>query len=256
MSNENPTDDELKASGASDAFIERTGTVQARLLNAMASIGYIQKDAKNSHFKYSYLSERAVKQAVQSALVAAGEMPTRIKMEVLSMSTPHLVFVKCIITFADGQKYDGLGCGADKGDKAVMKAQTAAIRECWKNIFCIPSGDDPEADPSTDKDDKPANGARSAASRSADAKPAQGHPANKPTEEQLAGLKTLREGLKLGSRDISAIISHSFGKRFGDMNAIEAERLAELLTSLPAEVASAVRDHGDLTDVPVVKGGA
>ena len=41
--------------------------------------------------------------------------------------------------------------GQDAGDKAVMKAQTAAIKYAYMLSLCIATGDDPEADSKTDE---------------------------------------------------------------------------------------------------------
>ena len=44
-----------------------------------------------------------------------------------------------------------IGSGQDAGDKAVMKAQTAAIKYAYMLSLCIATGDDPEADSKTDE---------------------------------------------------------------------------------------------------------
>ena len=45
----------------------------------------------------------------------------------------------------------GIGSGQDGGDKAVMKAQTAAIKYAYMLSLAISTGDDPEADGKTDE---------------------------------------------------------------------------------------------------------
>ena len=45
----------------------------------------------------------------------------------------------------------GIGSGQDSGDKAVMKAQTAAIKYAYMLSLSISTGDDPEADARTDE---------------------------------------------------------------------------------------------------------
>jgi hypothetical protein len=45
----------------------------------------------------------------------------------------------------------GIGSGQDSGDKAVMKAQTAAIKYAYLLSLAISTGDDPEADLKTDE---------------------------------------------------------------------------------------------------------
>lgn len=128
------------------------------LLQAMACVGYIQKDKRNKHSNYNYLSEEATKKAVQAALLKSGVMPSSIRFETLTdewlpigKGKQNIVKVLVTITFgtseSSGQRtYQGLGAGVDYTDKATMKAQTSALREAWKNVFCIPSGNDPEED--------------------------------------------------------------------------------------------------------------
>ena len=44
-----------------------------------------------------------------------------------------------------------MGSGQDAADKAVMKAQTAAIKYAFMLSLCIATGDDPEADAGIDE---------------------------------------------------------------------------------------------------------
>ena len=68
----------------------------------------------------------------------------------------HLATVKITITLTDSTSGEsvtivGLGSGQDAGDKAVMKAQTAAIKYAYLLSLNISTGDDPEADLQTDQ---------------------------------------------------------------------------------------------------------
>ncbi|WP_196595110.1 ERF family protein, partial [Pectinatus frisingensis] len=68
----------------------------------------------------------------------------------------RLATVKINITLIDRDSDEsititGLGSGQDAGDKAVMKAQTAAIKYAYMLSFAIATGDDPEADSKTDE---------------------------------------------------------------------------------------------------------
>ncbi|WP_196589981.1 ERF family protein, partial [Pectinatus frisingensis] len=68
----------------------------------------------------------------------------------------RLATVKVNITLIDRDSDEsititGLGSGQDAGDKAVMKAQTAAIKYAYMLSFAIATGDDPEADSKTDE---------------------------------------------------------------------------------------------------------
>ena len=84
----------------------------------------------------------------------------------LKGNTEHLATVKVEITLIDSDsgedvKIYGIGSGQDAGDKAVMKAQTAAAKYAYMLSFCIATGDDHEADSKTDENnfDEPQNGA-------------------------------------------------------------------------------------------------
>jgi hypothetical protein len=129
------------------------GKERRGLVAAMAEVGAVAKDKTNKHSKYSYQSEEAIKQAVQAALIATSTVPDSITMEILSddwrdgkQGQQNIIKVRVSLVF-DGRPYQGLGAGIDYGDKALMKAQTAAIREAWKTALCIPTSSlDPEND--------------------------------------------------------------------------------------------------------------
>lgn len=66
------------------------------------------------------------------------------------------VTVKVTITLVDAESGEsvvlvGLGSGQDVGDKAVMKAQTAAMKYAYLMSLAISTNDDPEADSRTDE---------------------------------------------------------------------------------------------------------
>lgn len=129
-------------------------TLREKLSACMAEIGYVRKDGNNTQQHYTYLSERAVKEACQAVFVKHGLVPEWIiRIEYASTrayagKNGFDAIVHAKIRFTCGESVltcEGVGMGRDPGDKAVMKAQTAAVRECLKNLFLIVSGDDPEA---------------------------------------------------------------------------------------------------------------
>jgi len=117
---------------------------------------YIQKDAKNTHFKYKYASAEAVLQKVNEAMTSRNvAKATQVEYEVL---TPGHVIAKLRIILVNGDDpkensliFEGIGEGKDTGDKASMKALTAAHKYAYATGLGISWGDDPEADSSTDK---------------------------------------------------------------------------------------------------------
>ena len=100
---------------------------------------------------------------VNAALVEQGlaslVIPELISLEEVKTakgSIEHLATVKVNITLIDRDSDEsvlitGIGSGQDSGDKAVMKAQTAAIKYAYMLSLSISTGDDPEADTRTDE---------------------------------------------------------------------------------------------------------
>ena len=137
--------------------------IARKLVLIMGECSHVAKDGFNDYHKYKYASAAGVLEAINAALV---------KHKVASVVTPtilsnfdvtnakgnveHQVTVGCNIMLIDsetGESIDlyGIGTGQDAGDKAVMKAETAAIKYAYLLSLAISTGDDPEADTKTDE---------------------------------------------------------------------------------------------------------
>ena len=137
--------------------------IARKLVLIMGECSHVAKDGFNDYHKYKYASAAGVLEAINAALV---------KHKVASVVTPailsnfdvtnakgnveHQVTVGCNIMLIDsesGESIDlyGIGTGQDAGDKAVMKAETAAIKYAYLLSMAISTGDDPEADSGTDE---------------------------------------------------------------------------------------------------------
>ena len=137
--------------------------IARKLVLIMGECSHVAKDGFNDYHKYKYASAAGVLEAINAALV---------KHKVASVVTPtilsnfdvtnakgnveHQVTVGCNIMLIDsetGESIDlyGIGTGQDAGDKAVMKAETAAIKYAYLLSMAISTGDDPEADTKTDE---------------------------------------------------------------------------------------------------------
>ena len=135
-------------------------TLVQKLADVMAEVGYVQKDATNEFHKYRYASAAAVLSKVNAALSSRGiavssmaELVAHDRIQGDKDKHKTIAVVKLTLIFNDGTdalQIEGLGSGEDTGDKAVMKANTAALKYALANAFLISWGDDPEADPSTD----------------------------------------------------------------------------------------------------------
>lgn len=134
-----------------------------KLIEVMEECAYVTKNGVNNFHKYKYATSADVLEKVNTAMVKHGVCTIAIP-EIVSMdeittvkgNVERLATVKINITFIDKDSEDsititGLGSGQDAGDKAVMKAQTAAIKYAYMLSFAIATGDDPEADNKTDE---------------------------------------------------------------------------------------------------------
>lgn len=138
-------------------------SIATKLIKVMEDCDYVQKDGKNSFHNYKYVSAANILEKVNESLVKNGlacyALPELISFEDVKTAkgnTEHLATVKMSVTLIDTESDEsleiiGLGSGQDVGDKAIMKAQTAALKYAWMLTLNISTGDDPEADSSVDE---------------------------------------------------------------------------------------------------------
>lgn len=137
--------------------------IAKKLVNVMIECGHIAKNGLNSYHQYKYATAEDVLLKVNSALtknkiasVVIPEIASMVDVINLKGNTEYLVTVNVQIKLIDSESGEcvdlfGIGSGQDAGDKAVMKAQTAAIKYAYMMSLCIATGDDPEADTKTDE---------------------------------------------------------------------------------------------------------
>ena len=141
------------------------GNLKKKWLNVMEECARINKDGYNSFQRYKYASAAGVMEAINPALVKNGIASTA-EVELLEMrevtlvqetrtKTERLATVKVTVTLHDTDSDEiitisGIGGGQDAGDKAVMKAQTAAIKYAFMMALEISTGDDPEKNINTE----------------------------------------------------------------------------------------------------------
>ena len=141
---------------------ERTN-IAKKLVLVMEECSHILKQGINEYHKYTYATAEDVLAKVNNSLtknrIASIVIPclqSLIDVQNLKGNVEHLATVQVKIELIDSDsgesaKFVGIGSGQDIGDKAVMKAQTAAIKYAYIMSLCIATGDDPEADGNTDR---------------------------------------------------------------------------------------------------------
>jgi len=212
--------------------------LHAKLAEVMKEVGYVQKDSRNDFHKYRYASAEAVLKKVNAALSERGIAVSSAAH--LEHFEPGSAVVRLSLTFHDGDEsltVEGLGEGSDKGDKATMKANTAALKYAMANAFLISWGDDPEADVETDMD---AAHVRSAASGPEENPTAdsdlESYPEAQPIVASMKG--------KRGVRELKQFLAHCSieGMDWAAVLAFAKEQDVDLLNGLPLAACTKLRD--------------
>lgn len=126
---------------------KKTPGIHKKLNAIMADIGTLKKDKRNEHFKYEYLSEEAIKKAVQPQLVKHG---VNFQVEITEVrhegNKTTLLMTYRFVDIDTGEALEGTfaGEGVDNQDKGTWKALTGAIKYILTTSFLVPTGDDPE----------------------------------------------------------------------------------------------------------------
>ena len=137
--------------------------IAAKMVKIMADCAYVQKNGVNSFHGYKFATASDVLEKVNASLVKHNVCSV-VNAELIDMvdttnqsgnKTEHLATVKTTVNLIDVDSGEtltciGLGNGADVGDKAIMKAQTASLKYAYLMSLGIATGDDPENDITTD----------------------------------------------------------------------------------------------------------
>lgn len=164
----------------------------AKLALAAKDCARVGKDGANGFHHYRYATAANVLAHVNEALCAHGIAVIDTLPEILSAEgngKERVVTARVTLTVADTESderavFRGLGSGSDTGDKAVMKAQTAALKYAWLTAFSISTGDDPEADENTDRRAEGQGQGQRRAPGQQPSRPQQQRPAQQPSRPQ------------------------------------------------------------------------
>ena len=134
-------------------------SIGAKMAEAAKMCRYMPKDGYNSYQKYKYTTAAGLLAKVNEAFSEQG-LYTSTSFEMLDLrdvqsqkgNTEKHAVVKVTITIKDADDpegvviFEGIGSGQDAGDKALMKANTAALKYAYIGGLCIAMSDDPESD--------------------------------------------------------------------------------------------------------------
>lgn len=128
--------------------------IYVKIANVMKSIRTVKKNGRNEFNKYDYATEKDLLDEVKPLLLKNGLII--VPSVVDQKRTGDIATVKVEFTLVDIDSGEELkttfyGEGQDKGDKAVYKAYTGAVKYYLMKTFMIPTGDDPEADEEADE---------------------------------------------------------------------------------------------------------
>lgn len=122
----------------------------------MKLVSAIQKTGHNEVQDYNFVEEAEVVKLLRSALMKAGLCMSVSASDMCLMNMPATetgecanYLLKMTFTFIDTetgycQTYPWLGMGADKGDKALYRAYTGAVKYFLLKSFLLPTDDDVE----------------------------------------------------------------------------------------------------------------
>jgi hypothetical protein len=129
-------------------------SIFAKISKVMSMVSRVPKNGYNAFHKYNYATESDLTESIRSILFEIG---LAFFSSVLDQErSGEFTKVKMEFTLADTETGEVLksvywGEGQDKGDKGLYKAYTGATKYFLMKTFLIPTGDDPEADSSTDE---------------------------------------------------------------------------------------------------------
>ena len=143
-------------------------SIGSKLIAVMDACQFVKKDGRNGYQNYGYTTAAGLFAKVNAELVKQG-LFTQSDVSLLESrdvttskgNSEKYAVVQAKITVTDFESGESVtfsapGSGQDVGDKAVMKAVTAATKYAYVTGLCIAMGDDPELDSNTNAYSAPA----------------------------------------------------------------------------------------------------
>jgi hypothetical protein len=125
-----------------------------KIAKIMGKVERVPKNGYNSFHKYQYVTESDLIESVRKFMAEEGLVlfnsvrDFEVKGEI---ATVTLEFTLACTDTGESVTTVLVGQGQDKGDKAFYKAYAGGTKYFLMKTFLVPTGDDPEADVSTDQ---------------------------------------------------------------------------------------------------------
>lgn len=128
--------------------------IQKKVLELQKRVTQFGKDKTNTFHKYAYASAEGVNDKIKPVLLELG-IVSQLDVSVTGVTVEGMVIAKATLILTDTEDgssmtFGSIGSGIDNGDKGAMKAATAASKYATIAAVFGSTGDDPEADSSTD----------------------------------------------------------------------------------------------------------
>lgn len=132
-----------------DEVTTNRSTLYAKMSCVMGNLERLPKNGFNQHFKYSFVTDADVVDAVRTAMSAEG-LALFVSMDSVQQEGKRTT-ANFTITFADGESGATMsvhwtGEANDTQDKGIAKAATSAVKYALLKAFLISTGDDPDSD--------------------------------------------------------------------------------------------------------------
>lgn len=125
-----------------------------KIVKVMAKVERIPKNGYNSFHKYAYTTESDLVESARKLMVEEGLVLFNNVREYEiqgELATVTIDFTLCDVDTGESVTTCIVGQGTDRADKAFYKAYAGATKYYLMKTFLIPTGDDPEADATTDQ---------------------------------------------------------------------------------------------------------
>ncbi len=135
--------------------VKALGLLAAAVSAVMAEVPNIEKTGDNTFHRYMYSTDADLLRRLQPAMARHGLMmaPGSVEGTHSEVQAKQPWRYDCIVTYRLIHSSGGWldiqvpGCGNDTIDKAPYKAMTGAFKYALRQLFAVPTGDDPEAPP-------------------------------------------------------------------------------------------------------------